>query len=94
MFIGIIATTGDFQYKQTRLSADEIWKNTKHLLLNGSRAHNVKMLYISTDEKKLDFFEPFWQNFTVRFLKVCLLCEFFHRISCCHYTLKQFRPVL
>jgi hypothetical protein len=68
--IDILTTAGDFQYEHTRLSAEEIWRKTKHLLLNGSRAQDVKLLYISTDEKKLDFFAPFWQNFTVRFLKV------------------------
>lgn len=55
---------GDFQYEDTRLSAEKIYSNIQHLF-----DRNVtKLLYISTDEQNKTFFAPFHQHFTVRFL--------------------------
>ena len=67
----MLLTRGDFQYHHTRMSAEQIWSNTKHLL----NANRTKVLYISTDEKNLSFFQPFRQQFHVVFLK-----DFIHKI--------------
>ena len=55
---------GDFQYEDTRLSAEEIYKQTRHLL----DPNVTTLLYIATDEKNKSFFKPFTKDFTVRFL--------------------------
>ena len=53
--------TGDFQYKDTRLTAEEIWQNIRHLL----DTKVTRLLYIATDEKDKNFFRPFQQEFEV-----------------------------
>ena len=45
---------GDFQYKETRLSAENIYSNTKHLL----NANRTRLIYIATDDKNQRFFDP------------------------------------
>lgn len=55
---------GDFQYEFTQLPAKTLYDNIKHLL----DPNVTKILYISTDEKDMNFFEPFRQHFTLRFL--------------------------
>jgi hypothetical protein len=56
---------GDFQYKETRLSAETIWENTRHLLDTSVST----LIYIATDEKDVTFFKPFMQPpYTVKFL--------------------------
>jgi hypothetical protein len=55
---------GDFQYRNTRQSAEEIYENTRHLLDSSI----TRLLYIATDEKNRDFFKPFHADFEVRFL--------------------------
>lgn len=56
---------GDFQQKQTRLSAEKILENTLPFL-DMTAGHVV---YIATDEKNSSFFDPFRAVFkTVRFL--------------------------
>lgn len=57
---------GDFgsQYLQTQLSAEEIYTNIGGLFNKSV----TKLLYISTDEKNMTFFQPFFKDFTVRFL--------------------------
>jgi hypothetical protein len=57
---------GDFQYKDTRLSAEEIYGHTKHLL-----NRNVSnLIYIATDERDKTFFKVFLNSgFEVRFLE-------------------------
>ena len=52
---------GDFQYKDTRLTAEEIWLNIRHLL----DTNVTRLLYIATDEKDKNFFRPFQQEFEV-----------------------------
>lgn len=62
---------GDFQYTQTRLSADQIVSNIEPLLDAVNRQNPFSTLYISTDEKDSTFFEPFYQKYgrdQVRFL--------------------------
>eukprot|EP00597_Dinobryon_sp_UTEXLB2267_P001604 CAMPEP_0170076738 /NCGR_PEP_ID=MMETSP0019_2-20121128/13684_1 /TAXON_ID=98059 /ORGANISM="Dinobryon sp., Strain UTEXLB2267" /LENGTH=426 /DNA_ID=CAMNT_0010288625 /DNA_START=369 /DNA_END=1649 /DNA_ORIENTATION=- len=57
---------GDFQYKDTQLTAEQIWANTRPLL-----DPNVSsLIYIATDETNKSFFRPFLESgeFTVRFL--------------------------
>jgi hypothetical protein len=56
---------GDFQYHDTRISAETIWQNTKHLL----NASISSIIYISTDEKDKSFFKPFYESgYTIKFL--------------------------
>jgi GDP-fucose protein O-fucosyltransferase len=55
---------GDFQYHETRVSAQEILNTVKHLL----DTNVTRILYIATDEKDKNFFLPFRQHFQVRFL--------------------------
>ena len=56
---------GDFQYKETRLSAEQIWNNTKHLL----NSSITTLIYIATDEKDHKFFAPFMRPpWKVKFL--------------------------
>lgn len=56
---------GDFQYTETRLSAEEIWKNVRDKF----DANVTRLIYISTDEKNKGFFEPFRRDgrFKLRF---------------------------
>jgi hypothetical protein len=57
---------GDFQYHDTKLSAEQIVANTFHLL----DPTVSTLLYIATDESDQSFFEPFKKGpFTVKFLK-------------------------
>jgi GDP-fucose protein O-fucosyltransferase len=56
---------GDFQYKQTRLTIEEIYETTKHLF-NISRTN---LLYIATDEKNKTMFDFLRGTFEVRFLE-------------------------
>lgn len=56
---------GDFQFKETRVSAESIWDTTKHLL----DANRSTLIYIATDEKDKSFFSPFMKKpFNVLFL--------------------------
>ena len=48
---------GDFQYKETRIDADEIIRNTADIL------NETDIIYISSDEKDKHFFDPFRQKF-------------------------------
>lgn len=45
---------GDFQYKETRISAEELWQNIGDKL--DSRV--TRLIYIATDEKDKTFFDP------------------------------------
>jgi hypothetical protein len=53
---------GDFQYKQTRISADEIYANVKDILVEKST------IFIATDERNKTFFEPLHKHYHVYFL--------------------------
>ena len=55
---------GDFQQKHTRLPAEVILENTKHLL----DTSKTTLLYIGSDERNLRFFDPFRKKFVVRTL--------------------------
>ena len=57
---------GDFQYQyaETQLSAEQIYANIGGLFNKSV----TKLLYISTDERNMTFFQPFFKDFTVRFL--------------------------
>ncbi|RYH11032.1 hypothetical protein EON65_39090 [archaeon] len=46
---------GDFQYHEVKLPADQIWNNIRPLY----NFNTTSLLYIATDEKKKDFFQPF-----------------------------------
>jgi len=58
---------GDFQFKTTRMPAEEIYANSKDVLKEKS------VLYISTDERNKTFFKPFAEHYDV-----CFLDEFQH----------------
>jgi hypothetical protein len=53
---------GDFQYKQTRIGADEIYDNVKDVLIEQST------IFIATDEKNSTFFQPLKDHYKVYFL--------------------------
>ncbi len=53
---------GDFQFKETRVEIDEIIKNTKDYLTPGST------IFIATDERKKEFFEPMKKMYDLLFL--------------------------
>lgn len=46
---------GDFQYKETRIAAKDIWTNVRPML----DPNITRLIYISTDEKERNFFRPF-----------------------------------
>jgi len=54
---------GDFQYKNVRLSAQELYERSRHRLQPNST------IFIATDERKEDFFYPFKENYDIVFLK-------------------------
>jgi hypothetical protein len=54
---------GDFQYKETRIEADEILQNILDIMPENTT------LFIATDEKSLDFFQPLMNRYKVYFLK-------------------------
>jgi hypothetical protein len=53
---------GDFQYKQTRIGADEIYRNVKDVLEENST------VFIATDEKDKSFFDPLRSHYHLYFL--------------------------
>jgi GDP-fucose protein O-fucosyltransferase len=53
---------GDFQFRETRLSAEEIYNNVRDVLPDGS------VVFIATDEQNKTFFEPLQQRYDVKFL--------------------------
>jgi hypothetical protein len=53
---------GDFQYKQVKLPAEELYNNTKEIWQSG------EILFIATDERNKTFFDPLKQRHELRFL--------------------------
>lgn len=53
---------GDFQFKTTRIPADEIYENSKLELVENST------IFIATDEKDRKFFDPLAQHYDLLFL--------------------------
>ncbi len=53
---------GDFQFKDTRLEADQLFEKSKDVLQEGS------IVYIATDERKKEFFDIFKKHYKVYFL--------------------------
>jgi len=53
---------GDFQFKDTRIEIDEIIENTQEYLTAGST------IFIATDERKKEFFEPMKKKYDLMFL--------------------------
>jgi len=62
LFDSMHVRRGDFQYKGTRLEADELIQKSKSKLEEGG------LLYIATDEKDKTFFKPFREHYDVVFL--------------------------
>ena len=52
----------DFQYKKTRLEAEELMENSRGKIKEGS------LLYIATDEHDKSFFKPFRAKYDLVFL--------------------------
>jgi hypothetical protein len=53
---------GDFQYKETRIEAQEIYENVKDVLVENST------VFIATDERNMAFFEPLRKHHHIYFL--------------------------
>jgi hypothetical protein len=53
---------GDFQFKRTRISAEDILSNTRDELTEGA------VIYIATDERDKAFFDPLKQFYDVKFM--------------------------
>jgi GDP-fucose protein O-fucosyltransferase len=53
---------GDFQYKETRIEAQEIYDNVKDVLVDGTT------IYIATDEHDKSFFKVLQEHYDVLFL--------------------------
>lgn len=53
---------GDFQYKETRVTADELLRSCENEIPKGAT------LYIATDERKKDFFKPFAESYNLLYL--------------------------
>lgn len=54
---------GEFQYKEVKISGEDIMKNVGHLIPKG------ELLYVATDERNQTFFDPFRKRFPkVKFL--------------------------
>jgi len=54
---------GDFQYKKTRIEAEDILNNVKDLL-----GETGTTIYIATDERNKDFFKPISSKYDIVFL--------------------------
>lgn len=65
---------GDFQFKETRLDANELYSRSKQYVPEGS------ILYIATDERKKDFFKIFGEHY-----KVYYLDNFKHLVSTSYF---------
>jgi hypothetical protein len=53
---------GDFQWPKMRISAEEWLENTQHIFEDG------EVIYISTDETDMSFFEPLKSRYQIKFL--------------------------
>jgi GDP-fucose protein O-fucosyltransferase. len=67
---------GDFQFKETRLEADDLYARSKQYVPEGS------VLYIATDERKKNFFKIFEQHYKVYYLDNFKLLV--SVVICCH----------
>ncbi|KAL7531413.1 hypothetical protein ACHAWF_003760 [Thalassiosira exigua] len=61
-FSTLHARRGDFQYKKVKISAEDWYENTKDLF------HPKEIIYVATDEKEKEFFEPMAASYNLRFL--------------------------
>jgi GDP-fucose protein O-fucosyltransferase len=53
---------GDFQYKATRIDAQQIYENVQDVLTEGST------VYVATDEHKKSFFDPLKEHYDIVFM--------------------------
>ena len=86
---------GDFQYKKTRLEADELLQRTLTKIEKGTT------LFIATDERQTSFFDPFKEHYSIYFLDdfkhllkdintnhfgmIGKPLRYFHQLSCCRW---------
>lgn len=62
LFDSVHIRRGDFQYKKTRLEANELYDKSKDKFEQGG------LLYIATDERDKPFFKPFKEHYDIVFL--------------------------
>lgn len=65
---------GDFQFKSTRIEAQEIYDNVQDVLTEN------KTVYVATDERKKEFFDPLRKHYDLvfmdgKFLMIICLCQ-------------------
>ena len=53
---------GDFQFKETRIGADQLYEESKSYVKEGGT------LYIATDERDKSFFDPIKEHYDVAYL--------------------------
>ena len=53
---------GDFQFKKVKITAQDWYDNTRGLFRDG------ELVYVATDEKSNEFFEPLARHYNLRFL--------------------------
>lgn len=58
----VLPLSGDFQFKNTRIDAEEIFKNSHEQLTPDST------IFIATDERDKSFFDPLKKHYHIRFL--------------------------
>ena len=62
LFSSMHVRRGDFQYKKVKITAQDWYDNTKELIRKN------EIVYIATDEKSRDFFNPLMKHYNIRFL--------------------------
>eukprot|EP00536_Pseudo-nitzschia_multiseries_P003175 jgi/Psemu1/236458/estExt_Genewise1.C_470075 len=62
-FVSFHIRRGDFQFKETRIGIEEIIENTQDLIPPNS------VIFIATDERNSEFFEPMRKKYDLLFLK-------------------------
>ena len=53
---------GDFQFKKVKITAQDWYDNTRELFRDN------ELIYVATDEKTNEFFEPLARHYNLRFL--------------------------
>jgi len=62
LFACVLVRRGDFQFKQTRIEAKEIYENTKDYLTPNAT------IFIATDERNKAFFNDMKKYYDIKFL--------------------------
>jgi hypothetical protein len=77
---------GDFQFKDTRIPAEEIYENSKDELTPNST------IFIATDERDKSFFDPLRRHYDVLFLDDLkdVNCKLLHQVITCYSFLQLY----